>query len=61
VTTILEQPPTFRLIRGDAVAAFTALADKIEQGERCSRVTALQRACDRHPAAYERYVAALSA
>jgi hypothetical protein len=59
------QSSTYRLIKAppvdrDAVAAaFEALATRIQQRDHSARVTALQRAIDENPEAYERYCRAV--
>lgn len=46
--------------QGDAVAGFLALADQIMRLERCCLLSALQRACDRHPQQFAEYCRAVS-
>jgi hypothetical protein len=54
--------PKFRLIsaaRGDAIAACLKITDSIQSRDRCRRIEALQKACDLHPTAFERYCEAV--
>ena len=39
--------------------AFERIADRVQARTGCDRVAALQKAVDEHPAAFERYVAAV--
>ena len=52
----MRAPP----LDAEAVAvAFLRIADRVQARTGCDRVAALQRACSEHPAAFERYCAAI--
>jgi|HubBroStandDraft_6_1064221.scaffolds.fasta_scaffold1467342_1 hypothetical protein len=52
----------YKLIKNrpvDPIGAFEALATRIQKRDRCDRVTALQKACDENPGAFEAYCRAI--
>ena len=45
----------------EIAVAFARIADRIQKRTSCTRLEALQRACDDHPQAYVKYLAAIEA